>query len=89
MHGKVASGIAALTLGLTLISIGRIHITVDSTVVGYDIGRLKGQESQLLEDRARLKAQIAGLTSREHLTMMTDALAPTDSNIVQVAAVNP
>ncbi len=68
--GKQLLGVSmALVAGLAL---ARIHVRVQATLTGYDIGRLRNDESKLLEDRAALRMQLAKLTSKKHLMLMTD-----------------
>lgn len=65
----------ALVVGSTIVAlfaIARIHVRVQTTLAGYSIGKLKNEESKLLEDRAALKMQLAKLTSKKHLMLMTD-----------------
>lgn len=62
--------IFASALGL---AIGRIHVRVQNTLIGYEIGHLKQSEAQLLEERSHLRMQLAQLTTRKHLTLMSEA----------------
>ena len=39
------------------------YIRIQSTLLGYKIGELKGQESQLLQEQSQLKMELATLTS--------------------------
>ena len=50
----------------------RIHVRVQTTLVGYEIGHLKNAESKLLEERATLRMQLAKLTTQKHLQLMTE-----------------
>lgn len=50
-----------------IMAFGRIHIRVQTTAIGYEIGALKDQESKLLEERARLKMQLSEITTQESL----------------------
>ncbi len=54
------------------LSLGRIHLRVQTTLVGYEIGKLRAEETTLLEERAGLKMQLAKLTSKKHLELMTE-----------------
>ena len=60
-------------LVVAAVALTRIHIRVQTTLTGYSIGKLKNEESKLLEERAALKMQLAKLTSKKHLMLMTDA----------------
>lgn len=65
------AGLAAvLMIGL---SVTRIHLRVQTTLIGYEIGRLKTDEARLLEERGSLKMQFAKLTTKKHLMLMTDS----------------
>ena len=54
-------------------ALGRIHIRAQKTLIGYEIGRLKNEESKMLEERSSLKMQLAKLTTRKHLLLMSAA----------------
>ena len=49
------------------LALGRTHVRNQSTLLGYEIGRLKKQEVTLLERRSHLKVQLARITAREQL----------------------
>ena len=48
----------------------RIHIRNRTTILSYEIGRLKKRELMLLERRSHLKMQLARITSKEHLQVL-------------------
>lgn len=57
-----------LTLILCFLAAGlRIHLGVESTVVGYQLGRLKESEAALLEKRSQLLMQYSKMTTRSAL----------------------
>ena len=60
-------------LALVAVAVGRVHVRVQTTLLGYEIGRLKNDEATLLEERSLLKMQLAKLTTKKHLQLMTDA----------------
>jgi hypothetical protein len=70
LYGILPVSVGLAVLGLAL---GRIHIRAQNTLIGYEIGRLKAEESRMLEDRSYLKMQLAKLTTRKHLMLMSDA----------------
>lgn len=67
---RVFASLAAIAL--IAIAVGRVHVRVQTTLMGYEIGRLKHDESALLEERALLKMQLAKLTTKKHLMLMTE-----------------
>jgi hypothetical protein len=69
----LAASAAALLLGLAL---GRVHVRAQTTLIGYKIGHLKGEEAKLLEERSTLRMQLAKMTTQKHLTLMTDTTSP-------------
>ena len=75
----VSLGPVLVGLGLVAVSVARIHVRVETTLVGYEIGHLKGEEQKLLEERSALKMQLAKLTTQKHLMLMTDDERPTAS----------
>ena len=52
---------------LVTFALTRVHIRVMTTEVAYHLGHLKGQESQLLEQRSRLQAMQAKMTTKHVL----------------------
>ena len=59
--------LALCTLVFTLAFV-RIHLRVQTTVIGYRIGALKDSETKLLETRSNLQMKLAKMTTRENLT---------------------
>jgi hypothetical protein len=57
---------------LVALALGRVHLRVQTTMVGYEIGRLKNDEAKLLEERSYLRMQLAKLTTKKHLELMTE-----------------
>ena len=66
------SNVLAMSALILLIgvSVTRIHLRVENTLTGYNLGKLKANEQQLLEERSFLKMQLAKLTTRKHLELM-------------------
>jgi len=64
----IATSALCLLIG---IAVTRIHLRVQYTLTGYNLGQLKNQEQQLLEERSFLKMQVAKLTTKKHLQVMT------------------
>lgn len=76
MKIKLLGGKQLLGVSIALVAslaFARIHVRVQATLTGYEIGRLKDDESKLLEERAALRMQLAKLTSKKHLMLMTDS----------------
>jgi ABC-type tungstate transport system permease subunit len=73
MMRQLSAPVAAAVLALALLgtAAARIHLRVQTTLVGYEIGHLKSDEAKLLEQRSGLKMQLAKLTTKKHLMLMT------------------
>lgn len=56
--------IVIAALGLALV---RVHLRVKTTLVGYDIGRLKAAEGRLLAEKSELSVELARLTGKDSL----------------------
>lgn len=56
----------------TAFLVARIHVCLKTTLTGYEIGKLKTQEGELLEKRSFLKMQHAKITTKRNLQLMTD-----------------
>lgn len=59
-----------LLFGLAFV---RVHLRVQSTLIGYQLGTLKSKEAQLLEKRSKLSMTYAKITTREHLELMASS----------------
>ena len=45
----------------------RVHLRVKTTLVGYEIGRLKAAEGRLLAEKSELSVELARLTGKDAL----------------------
>lgn len=70
MNGLITAGLALALVA----AVGRIHLRVQTTLIGYGIAELKEQESKLLEERSLLKVQLSKLTTKKHLILMTETI---------------
>ena len=59
-----------LLIGL---AVSRVHLRVQTTLIGYELGQLKNKEAELLEQSSYLKMQLAKLTTKKHLTLMAES----------------
>ena len=50
----------------------KVHIKVESTLMGYKLGELKKTELALLEEQSRLKMQLSSITSKSQLEFLSD-----------------
>ena len=50
----------------------RIHTRVQTVTIGYELGQLKAQEEALLEEHSRLRMELAKLTTKDTLTLMSE-----------------
>jgi len=64
----------------------RVHLRVQTTMVGYEIGRLKTKEGRLLEERSELKMELARLTTKQSLSLMADGNDSTHDSSGTLAA---
>ena len=44
-----------------------VHIRIETTLMGYSIGRLKQKESALLKSQSLLKMKLAKITTKQNL----------------------
>lgn len=66
----------ALVVGLALLATFgalRVHWRVQTTLTGYDLAKLKEEEAALLEERSSLKMQLARLTTKKHLLLLSES----------------
>ena len=45
----------------------RIHLRIQTTIIGYDLAKLKEQETHLLEERSYLNMQYSKLVTKTNL----------------------
>ena len=60
-------------------SVARVHLRAEATMLGYEIGNLKDQESKLFDERSFLKMELAKLTTRKHLALMAEGSSSGDA----------
>ncbi len=58
------------------LAVARIHVRAQTTLIGYEIGRLKASEGKTLEERSALRMQLAKVSSQKHLNQITEKLTP-------------
>lgn len=54
------------------LAFGRTYLRIQTTLMGYEIGKLKSEESELLQERALLQMSYAKLTTKAHLTLLSE-----------------
>ena len=62
-----------LLFGLILIfSFLRVHSRIQITLLGYEIGRMKEKEAELIKVRSLLTMELAKITTKERLQKIVD-----------------
>ena len=62
-------GVCALVV--VFLAFMRIHLRVQTTLIGYEIGTLKDSETKLLERRSLLKIKLAQMSTQEKLSELS------------------
>jgi regulator of replication initiation timing len=74
---KRICGLNGLNFGLVALAFAlaaaKLQVGVQTTLVGYDLGRLKSREASLLEERSLLKMELAKMTTRSSLSALANA----------------
>lgn len=78
--------ISSCLIAVFCLALARIHLRVQTTLVGYAIADLKEHESRLLEERSLLKMQLSKLTTKKHLMLMSDSIENDTNHRPKVAA---
>lgn len=66
--------LTSFVLILFLLSFFKIFIRLQTTMLGYDIGRLKNKEASLLKQKSYLTMELAKITTKQNLeTMLSHA----------------
>ncbi len=68
--------VVGVCLVLVTLAMLRIHLRVQTTMIGYEIGHLKASEARLIETRNALKMQLAKMTTQKHLQRIIQVNAP-------------
>lgn len=53
-----------MIFGLALL---RVHLRIQTTIIGYEIGRFKNYEALMMEQKSRLNVDIAKLSNKAYL----------------------
>ena len=64
----------------------RTHMRVQTTLIGYKLGKLKTDEAMLLEERSHLQMTLAQITNKNHLSLM--AASPEKTTVLEKVASN-
>ena len=67
---------------LFLVALTRSYVRIQTTLIGYELGELKMQEETMLEQRAQLQMELAKITTKEHLMI----LSKNDKNPVNIGS---
>lgn len=62
----------AIFLMISSLSFGRALLRTQTTLIGYEIGSLKKKEAELLAERSLLNMELAKLTTRQHLQLLSE-----------------
>ncbi len=81
-RGFVCLGVFTLLLSGAIF---RVHMRVQTTLIGYELGELKTEEVELMRQRSQLQMQLAKLTSHDHLRLMAAETSPSRSESVVAA----
>ena len=66
LRGSVSIALCLTFLGAFAAS----YLKIQTTLIGYKLGELKQAEQNLLEERSKLKMELAKLTKKENLTIL-------------------
>ena len=61
----------SLLFMLFILSFVKVYIRTQTTLVGYDLGELKEQEADLLEQLSRKKMSLAAISTKSNLKKLT------------------
>ncbi len=84
MNFKIYSIFLALSI-LFCFGFFRSFVRIQTTLIGYDLGKLKHTEAKLLEERSQLQMELAKLTSKDQLLTMAKG-SPSNYSIGSVAS---
>lgn len=55
------------------LAFSRIYLRVQTTLIGYELGKLKSLEAQYLEEKSHLQMDLAKLTTKDHLNYLASS----------------
>ena len=67
---RIKTALLLLYPVLFLLAFLKIHIKIQTIMLGYEIGRLKDDELMLLKKRSSLTMQLAQLTTKDSLSAL-------------------
>lgn len=59
-----------VSIFLFIVAFSQIYIKTQTTLIGYDLGALKTEESEQLDKKSILQMELAKLTNKENLIMI-------------------
>lgn len=60
-----------------------VHMRLETTILGYDIGRLKADEEHLLKEKNQLTVELAKLNERDRLLQIIGANEPKSGGLAK------
>ena len=74
---------AILAVSFFSMAFARSYLRSQTTIVGYELGELKKNEEDFLEQRAQLQMELAKLTTKDHLML----LSKNSKNVISIGTV--
>lgn len=60
-----------ILIAIFLIGLLRAYVRVQTTLIGYELGKLKKIEAMAFESRSQLQMELAKITTKENLLMLS------------------
>lgn len=85
------TGLSLLLLSVFGLCFARIHMRVETTLIGYKLGKLKQIEMKELEVRSELQMTLSKLNSKEHLEFISSVknLKSAQKHLAMIGVENP
>ena len=72
LENKFCILVALILAFLFCLAFLKIHIKIETTMLGYEIGRLKNEEFLLLKKRSSLTMDLAQITTKASLSALSE-----------------
>ena len=67
-------GFCSIYLVIVSLAIFTVHQRITTTLLGYEIGKLKSEEARLLKQKSSLAMELSKITTKDYLTKRTQKL---------------
>ena len=68
----IKNSLNSILIFCCILAVSISYLRIQNTIIGYEIGRLKKEESYYLEENSKLQSKLVSLTNKKNLTILAN-----------------